>query len=113
MKLRAFLTMMLLLVGVGVASASPAMASTGTVTVTVTTTQCPLGGTVKAIWYSIDQGGVVNAAPGDTASTSSLLGVRVYISGKALCDRGWLRTYYSEFHQIPRYFWTNGYHTYI
>jgi hypothetical protein len=95
------------------ATTSPAAASTGNVTVTVTTTQCPQGGSVATIWFSIDQGGVVNAAAGDTASTWSQLGIRVYITGTAYCKTGWFTGYYSNFYQIPRYFWPDARHTYI
>ena len=49
--------------------ASPANAASGNVTVTATTNQCPQGGSVVMIWYSIDKGGVVNAQPGDSGTT--------------------------------------------
>lgn len=104
----------LLFIGAGlVVTASPAAAASGNVTVTVTTNQCPRGGRVDRIWFSIDNGGVVNGAPGDTASTWSQLGVRVYITGTAFCKTGWFSGYYKDFYQIPRYFWSAGHHTYI
>jgi hypothetical protein len=84
------------------------------VTVTVTTNQCPKGGSVARIWYSIDKGGEVNAAGGDTASTWSQLGVLTHVTGTAFCKTAWWGGgYYNNFYQVPRYFWSNGYHTYI
>ncbi|HEY5475810.1 MAG TPA: hypothetical protein VIK11_03750 [Tepidiformaceae bacterium] len=102
------------MIGGGVVIASPASASNGNVTVTVTTNQCPKGGSVARIWYSIDNGGVVNAAGGDTASTWSQLGVLTHVTGTAFCKTAWWGGgYYNNFYQVPRYFWSNGYHTYI
>lgn len=98
-----------------VSLASSASATSGTVTVTVTTNQCPQGGNVARIWYSIDQGGVVNGASGDTASTWSQLGVLVHITGTAYCNKGIFgsQSYYWNFYQIPRYFNPGATHTYI
>jgi hypothetical protein len=96
-----------------VVSTTPASAASANVTVTVTNNQCPKGGNVARIWYSIDQGGVVNGVWSNTASTWSILGVRVYITGTAYCSTGWFSGYYYNFYNIPRYFWSSGYHTYI